>query len=117
MAAATPGMTTANALQREPTAGNGAVTLNGLQTVSRATRRVATSRGRAEQSRFDRRQPVTVRLQPEYEDVLKGIHSGAFSSFARRMAERKSRSTSESCFPTIDGRATRTTRTGSRKSC
>ena len=117
VSATTPWMTAANALQREPAAGNGAVKLNRLQPVLGATRRIAASRGRSEQSGLDRRQRAAIHLHREHQDVLRRVHSDTFSNLARRMAARKSRSTSGSFIPTIDDRATRTTRTGSRKSC
>jgi len=116
MSATAPGVTPAKAPQGEPDAANRAVLRDGFQRIFRTTRRKATPSQRTKEYRLGRRQNAAISPDCENQYVSSRIQC-SLSNFARRMAFKKSRSTSASRFPTMDGVATSTIVTGANKSC
>src|SRR2546426_939783 len=108
-------MTPADAPQRQPPAANGSVLHDGFQRVCGTTRRKAAPAQRAEKKHLGRRQNAAIGPDCENQYVLCQIQC-SLSNLARRMAVKKSRSTSASRLPTIDGVATNTIVTGKNKS-
>jgi len=80
------------------------------------TRRESASAQWTKENGLGRRQDSAVEPDCKNQDVL-GRIQGFFSSLARRMALKKSRSTSASPLRTMDGVATNTIVTGENKSC
>ena len=121
MAAAAPGMATANAFERQPGAGERAVAPKGFERVFRTARREAAAAQRPEQDRLGRRDHPAIEAHAENQDVLGCVHpAGAltgFNNLAFRNVVKKSRSTWANPFPAIDGRPTSTRSTGPAKSC
>jgi len=104
-------MAAGEAPKREANTSKRPVFLNRLQRERGATRRETASAQLAEERVLDRRPDAAIDADREDQDVLRQIQC-SFNNFARRMAVKKSRSTSPSRLPTMDGVATRTIVTG-----
>ena len=127
MSALVPWMATANAFHGQPAPREGAVRSDGFQGVSRAARRVAAPRQRAEQKSLGRRNRPAIDAHRKNQNVLGQIHSVLYSALAvprsvlnnpaRRNVVKKSFSTSVKLRPAIEGRATRTRSTDCANSC
>ncbi len=121
-AATTPGMTPANAFEREPASGERAVKANCVYRVFRATRGIPALAERSEDQSLGRRYDPAVKPYACYQDMLGGIHAvdffvPIFSKPAFLKVVKKSLTTAPVSLPTMEFRATRTSSIGRANSC
>src|SRR5881394_329058 len=114
--AVAPGMAATNPSHRQPASAKRAMLPDCLQRVGRTARREPATPQRAKQNRLSRRNHPAIDAHSKNQNVLGWVH-GSLSNLALRIADKKSRSTSARCLPTMDKRATSTIVTGCRKSC
>lgn len=113
----TPRMTAANSFQRQPGAAHRAVLPHRFKGVGRTGGLEPAPATRTAERAQQRGQRHPVNPNEQRQDVLGQIHARAPSSACPRSAARKSRSTSASALPAIDGRATSTKSIVRRNSC
>lgn len=111
-----PRVASAHPAHGHPPAATDAMNLDGLQGVGGTTGGIAATAERPEQRRLKGREHPAINPDTENANMLSRVHCASDKSLPWRNAARRSRSTQESVFPTIEARATSTNATGSRRS-
>jgi len=120
IAAAAPGMASANPPHGQPAPSQRAVRSDGVQRVFRATRGEPATAQRPEQQRFCRGNHPAIQAHAQHQNMLDRVHSArpamGFNNLALRSVVKKSFSTAANPLPAMDWRATSTSSTGAARS-